>query len=75
MFLISERTPSGFRFYVKNDIKDIGELILNITGKESESSKAMIAAGEMGFGGMYESCFYRIECLREEVLRKMRLIK
>ena len=67
MFVISEANPSGYRSMrtETNNIRDIYDIILNITGSESEAKLAVEAAGDMGFGGQYERARYLLECVRE----------
>lgn len=67
MFVISEANPSGYRSTrtETNNIRDIYDIILNITGSESEAKWAVETAGEMGFGAQYERARYLLECVRK----------
>lgn len=67
MFVISEANPSGYaaRRTKTNNIRDIYDIVLNITGSESEAKWAVETAGDMGFGGQHERARYLLECVRE----------
>ena len=66
MFIISESNPSGYtKMQTKtNNIRDIYDIVLNITGDGKEAKWATETAGDMGFGGQYERKMYKIECVR-----------
>lgn len=66
MFIISESNPLGYaKMQTKtNNIRDIYDIILNITGDEKEAIWATLAAGDMGFGGQYERARYKLECVK-----------
>ena len=66
MFIISESNPSGYAAMQTktNNIRDIYDIILNITGNEKEALWAMETAADMGFGGQYERNRYKLECVR-----------
>lgn len=67
MFVISEANPSGYaaRRTKTNNIRDIYDIVLNITGSESEAEWAVETSGDMGFGGQIERTRYSLECVRE----------
>lgn len=67
MFIISEANPSGYaKMQTKtNNIRDIYDIVLNITNDEKEALWAWETAGEMGFGGQIERARYLLECVRE----------
>lgn len=67
MFIISEANPSGYkaRQTKTSNIRDIYDIVLNITGSEKEAKWATETAGDMGIGGQYERARYKIECVRE----------
>ena len=67
MFIISENNPSGYskRQTKTNNIRDIFDIVLNITGNEKEALWALETAGDMGIGGQYERSRYKLECVGE----------
>lgn len=67
MFVISETNPSGYvAMQTKiNNIRDIYDIVLNITGSEDEAKWATETAGDMGIGGQYERSRYKLECTKE----------
>ena len=67
MFIISESNPSEYAAArtKTNNIRDIYDIILNITNDEKEAEWAMEAAADMGFGGQYIRFKYMLECVRE----------
>lgn len=67
MFIISEANPSGYAAArtKTNNIRDIYDIVLNITNDEKEAQWALETASEMGFGGQYERRRYLLECVRE----------
>lgn len=67
MFIISEANPSGYSAAQTktNNIRDIYDIVLNITNNEQEAKWALETASEMGFGGQYERARYLLECVRE----------
>ena len=67
MFIISEANPLGYtKMQTKtNNIRDIYDIVLNITGSEREAKWATETAGDMGFGGQYVRSRYKLECVRE----------
>lgn len=71
MFLLvnGTRTESG-RFVTKgctsfNDIKDLGDAVIGITGEERIGLDASTIAGCMRFGDIFTSDLYIIECVKE----------
>lgn len=68
MFIISKVNASGYRAEqtITNNIRDIYDIVLNITGDEKEALYAMELASDMGFGGQYERHGYFLECVRNE---------
>ena len=66
MFIISEANPLGYAAMQTktNDIRDIYDIVLNITNSEKEARWATETASEMGFGGQYERRGYKLECIR-----------
>lgn len=67
MFIISEDNPLGYasKQTKTNNIRDIYNIVLNITGNQKEAQWALETAGDMGFGGQYERSRYKLECVRE----------
>ena len=67
MFIISEDNPLGYlAMQTKTDnIRDIYDIVLNITNDEEEALWALEAASDMGFGGQYERNKYKLERTRE----------
>lgn len=67
MFIISEDNPLGYasKQTKTNNIRDIYDIVLNITGNQKEAQWALETAGDMGFGGQYERPRYKLECVRE----------
>ena len=63
MFIISEDNPLGYlAMQTKTDnIRDIYDIVLNITNDEEEALWALEAASDMGFGGQYERNKYKLE--------------
>lgn len=67
MFIISEANPLGYaaaRTKTSN-IRDIYDIVLNITNDEKEAQWALETASDMGFGGQYIRGRYLLECVRE----------
>lgn len=66
MFIISEANSLGYaKMQTKtNNIRDIYDIVLNITGDEKEAMWATETAGDMRFGGQYESSRYKLECVK-----------
>ena len=67
MFVISETNPSGYvamRTETDN-IRDIYDIVLNITDDEKEALWALESAGDMRFGGQYIRSRYKLECIRD----------
>ena len=62
MFIVYDRE---MRPTTTNDIKDVGEIVLTITGKEFAADYARRAAGYMALGEWYERDGIRIECVSE----------
>ena len=67
MFIISEANPLGYaKMQTKtNNIRDIYDIVLNITNDETEAQWALETAGDMGFGGQYQRPRYLLECVME----------
>jgi hypothetical protein len=68
MFIISEANPLG---YIKaqtktNNIRDIYDIVLDITNNEKEALWAIVTASEMGFGGQCIRGRYKLDRVREE---------
>ena len=66
MFIISEANPCGYHAMQTktNNIRDVYDIVLNITGSEKEALWASETAADMGFGGRYERARYLLECER-----------
>ena len=62
MFIVSEANPSGYSAMQTktNNICDIYDIVLNITGDEKEAKWTTETASDMGFGGQYERKMYKI---------------
>lgn len=67
MFIISEDNTLGYSAIQTktNNIRDIYNIVLNITNDEKEALWALETASEMGFGGQYERNKYKLECTKE----------
>ena len=67
MFIISEANPLGYAAAQTktNNIRDIYDIVLNITDNEKEARWALETASEMGFGGQCIRGRYKLECVRE----------
>ena len=67
MFIISEDNPLGYasKQTKTNNIRDIYDIVLNITGNQKEAQWALETAGDMGIGGQYERSRYKLECVEE----------
>ena len=67
MFIISEANPLGYvAVQTKtNNIRDIYDIVLDITNDEKEARWAVETASDMGFGGQYVRARYLLECVRE----------
>ena len=72
MFKVVERKTDGNTTskheYELNDVKDIWDLIVGITGDRTEAKRAMLIAANMRwddefYSGVYNS--YYIECIRK----------
>lgn len=68
MFIISEANPLGYtKMQTRtNNIRDIYDIVLNITNDEKEARWALETASDMGFGGQYERRGYLLKCVREQ---------
>lgn len=66
MFIVSEANPLGYaKMQTKtNNIRDIYDIVLDITNDEKEARWAIETASEMGFGGQCERRGYKLECVR-----------
>jgi hypothetical protein len=61
MFIITGyTTATPYRVGVTH-LRDVGDIVVGITGKEEDRLKAIIIASEMGNGGIYTANWYRIE--------------
>lgn len=69
MFIISEANPLGYaKTQTKtNNIRDIYDIVPNITNDEDGASWILETADDMGFGGQYERARYKIECIKEDM--------
>ena len=67
MFIISEANPLGYAAAQTktNNIRDIYDIVLDITNDEKEARWAVETASDMGFGGQYVKARYLLECVRE----------
>lgn len=69
--VVEKKTDDGVttkQEYELNDIKDIWDLVVGITGDRTEAKRAMLIAANMRWGdefysGVYSS--YYIECVRK----------
>lgn len=64
MFRITDYTKATPVRMLTNNVSDIRDIVIGITGRESDGAKAEMVAGDMGFGGIYTDIWYRIECER-----------
>ena len=67
MFIISEANPLGYAAAQTktNNIRDIYDIVLDITNDEKEAQWAVETASDMGFGGQYVRARYLLECVRD----------
>ena len=66
MFIVKNMVdPIGTEYYVLNDIEEVGDVVIGITGDEKDGKKAMLVASEMRFGGLYTDKRWRLECVRD----------
>lgn len=65
MFIISEKVPNGYIATQTNNIRDIYDIILNLTNNEKEALWALETAGDMCFDEHYERAEYKLECVRD----------
>jgi len=65
MFVISEHTPSGYKPTRTNNIRDVYDIVLNITNDEKQAARAVDIASDMGLGGQYVFNKFKVECERE----------
>lgn len=67
MFILTDCTAYPRRKYTLNDIKDIGDVVLGMTGDENIAKRAMNDAGILTFGdAIIANPYYIIECVQEE---------
>lgn len=65
MFIISEKNPNGYIATRTNNIRDIYDIVLNLTNNEKEALWALETAGDMYFDDHYERAEYKLECIRD----------
>jgi len=66
MFLLTDYTSKPAKIYKKNDIKDVADIVIGITGCEEEGYKVETFCGDMHFGDSHISrCGYTIDCVKE----------
>lgn len=65
MFIVTQFTAGRPVIYRMNDVKDIRDLVLGITGSEVEADRAYRRVCDMGFGGIFLSNKYAVECARD----------
>ena len=66
MFVLTDYTTNARRMYTVNDVKDIGDIILGITGDEEVAKRAVKDAGDMYFGDVIiGNPYYVLECIKE----------
>lgn len=66
MFIISETNVSGYTAMrtETNNIRDIYDIVLNVTNDDTEAKLATETAGIMSFGEQVERSKYKLECIR-----------
>lgn len=63
MFIITDNTKTTPYVYESNDIKDVGDIIIGITGMQEEGRQAQRICSNMAFGDRFAtSRGYEIEC-------------
>ena len=66
MFILTDYTTNVRRMYTVNDVKDIGDIILGITGDEEVAKRAMKKASDMYFGETFiGGPYFFLECIKE----------
>ena len=53
-----------------NDIKDLADIVIGITGDPLDALKIENIAGWMQWGDKFDSKNYKIECRKESMIRK-----
>ena len=68
MFIISAANPLGYGAAqtMMNNVRDIYDIVFDITGNKKEALWAMETASDMGIGGQYERGRYFMECVENE---------
>ena len=67
MFVLTDYTVKPPYIYNKNDIKDVADIVIGITGDEKEGDKIAMFCGDMHFGDTSISRLgYVINCVRDE---------
>lgn len=65
MFRITYKLYGWSRITDLNDVKDLNDIVVGITGNSEEGAKAEAIAGRMNFGDMFIGTDYRIKCYME----------
>lgn len=68
MFVVTDCSNGRPTYSTKtNDIKDLGDIILGITGSQKIANQAMKDAGDMHFGDTkIANPYYIIDCVQDE---------
>lgn len=67
MFVLIDYTVKPPYIYNKNDIKDVADIVVDITGNEKEGDKVVMFCEDMRFGDTHISRLgYVIDCVRDE---------
>ena len=70
MFLVTDLTNTLPITAMVNDIKDIGDIIIGITGDTDTGNSVQVIAGHMGFGDEFISqSHFTIHCITEAELK------
>ena len=64
-YSMKQHIPMKYRTNKLNDIKDLIDMIIGITGDEQKGIEAGVIASNMKFGDIHSARSYRIECVRE----------
>lgn len=64
MFIIKDCTRNPSHTIVSNDVKDVRDIIIGITGDETIGDHVLRQVGDMSFGDVLIGCpYYIIDCV------------
>lgn len=64
-YSMKQHIPMKYRASKLNDIKDVIDMVIGITGDEQDGVEAGVIASNMKFGDIHSARRYRIECVKE----------